>query len=409
MKARKRKGEMMPPRTHSILAPSAKEWMHCGLAAKFLATKEEDEGSEAAQFGTEAHALAEAYINESLKLTAYDGNVAPTVEELKKSFTHYNEDMEYLANAYANFVVDTVAFEERRTGEKPIVLVEQYLEMDYAPDTHGTVDCCVIAGDLLTVIDNKTGYIKVTAEEDGQLNSQLAIYGLYAYKAFKDVYAIKQIRLVIFQERIHNFSEITVSAEELETWEREVLIPAAENATSENPTSASGWWCKFCPGKATCRTRCNETFEAVGEMQQPSLMTDEEIETILPKLDKVIAYAEAVKEYALKKAIEQGRKWSGFKLVESQTKRKITDEVAVGRILTEAGYDPYTKKLLSISDIQKMVGKSQFDTLVGEYVTRPKGQPTLVPEGDSRTEIFIKKDLLIKVKQKTGNFSENFC
>lgn len=61
----------MPPRTHSILAPSAKEWMHCGLAAKFLATKEEDEGSEAAQFGTEAHALAEVYINESLKLTAY--------------------------------------------------------------------------------------------------------------------------------------------------------------------------------------------------------------------------------------------------------------------------------------------------------------------------------------------------
>lgn len=97
--------------------------------------------------------------------------------------------MEYLASTYANYVVETVAFEEKRTGEKPIVLIEQYLEMDYAPDTHGTVDCCIIAGDTLTVIDNKTGFIKVTAEEDGQLNSQLAIYGLYAYKAFKDVYA----------------------------------------------------------------------------------------------------------------------------------------------------------------------------------------------------------------------------
>lgn len=126
-------------------------------------------------------------------------------------------------------------------------------------------------------------------------------------------------------------------------------------------------------------------------MKPPNLMTDDEIEAVLPKLDSVIAYAEAVKEYALKKAIEQGRRWTGFKLVESQTKRKITDEVAVGKILTDAGYDPYTKKLLSISDIQKMVGKSQFDTLVGNYVTRPKGQPTLVPEGDSRNEIFIKK------------------
>ncbi len=381
----------MPPRTHSILAPSAKEWMHCGLAAKFLATKEEDEGSEAAQFGTEAHALAEAYINESLKLTAYGANVAPTAEELKKTLTLYNDEMEYLASTYANYVVETVAFEEKRTGEKPIVLIEQYLEMDYAPDTHGTVDCCIIAGDTLTVIDNKTGFIKVTAEEDGQLNSQLAIYGLYAYKAFKDVYAIKQIRLVIFQERIHNFSEITVSAEQLETWERDVLIPAAKNAMSDDPKSASGWWCKYCPGRATCRTRSDEAFEVVGEMKPPNRMTDDEIEAVLPKLDSVIAYAEAVKEYALKKAIEQGRRWTGFKLVESQTKRKITDEIAVGKILTDAGYDPYTKKLLSISDIQKMVGKSQFDTLVGEYVTRPKGQPTLVPEGDARTEIFIKK------------------
>ena len=381
----------MPPRTHRILAPSAKEWMHCGLAAKFLATKEEDEGSEAAQFGTEAHALAEAYINESLKLTAYGANVAPTAEELKKTLTLYNDEMEYLASTYANYVVETVAFEEKRTGEKPIVLIEQYLEMDYAPDTHGTVDCCIIAGDTLTVIDNKTGFIKVTAEEDRQLNSQLAIYGLYAYKAFKDVYAIKQIRLVIFQERIHNFSEITVSAEQLETWEKEILIPAAKNAMSDDPKSASGWWCKYCPGRATCRTRSDGAFEVVGEMKPPNRMTDDEIEAVLPKLDSVIAYAEAVKEYALKKAIEQGRRWMGFKLVESQTKRKITDEIAVGKILTDAGYDPYTKKLLSISDIQKMVGKSQFDTLVGEYVTRPKGQPTLVPEGDTRTEIFIKK------------------
>ena len=381
----------MPPRTHSILAPSAKEWMHCGLAAKFLATKEEDEGSEAAQFGTQAHALAEAYINESLKLTAYEANVAPTAEELKKTLTLYNEEMEYLASSYSTYVVEQVAFERKRIGAEPIVLIEQYLEMDYAPDTHGTVDCCIIAGDTLTVIDNKTGFIKVTAEEDGQLNSQLAIYGLYAYKAFKDVYPIKQIRLVIFQERIHNFSEITVSADQLETWEKDVLISAAKNAMSENPISASGWWCKYCPGKATCRTRCDEAFETVGEMKPPNLMTDEEIEAMLPKLDSVIAYAEAVKEYALKKAIEQGRRWTGFKLVESQTKRKITDEVAVGKILTDAGYDPYTKKLLSISDIQKMVGKSQFDTLVGNYVTRPKGQPTLVPEGDSRTEIIIKK------------------
>lgn len=127
-------------------------------------------------------------------------------------------------------------------------------------------------------------------------------------------------------------------------------------------------------------------------MKKPEFMTDAEIEQVLPKLDGVIDYAEAVKEYALKKAVEQGRRWSGFKLVESTTKRKISDEEAVGKILTEAGFSPFTQKLLSITDMQKMVGKKKLDELVGGYIVKPQGQPVLVPEGDSRIEIFIKKE-----------------
>lgn len=382
----------MPPRTHSILAPSCKEWFHCGLAAKFLAVKGDDDAGEAAQFGTEAHALAEAYIIQSLKLVPYEPNVGLTPEEVRAGLKLYSQEMEHLASAYANFVVDTVGFEAKRTGEKPVVLVEQYLEMDYAPDTHGTLDCGIIAGDTLTVIDNKTGYVKVTAEENGELNSQLAIYGLYAYKCYREIYPIKQVRLVIYQERIHNISEVTVSAEQLEAWEREKLIPAAKNALSDNPKSASGWWCKYCPGRAICRRRSEDAFAVAGEMKKLDLMTDAEIEQVLPKLDGLIDYAGAVKEYALKKAVEQGRRWSGFKLVESSTKRKISDEEAVGKILTEAGFSPFTQKLLSISDMQKMVGKKKLDELVGGYIVKPQGQPVLVPEGDSRTEIIIKKE-----------------
>ncbi len=382
----------MPPKTHSILAPSSKEWFHCGLAAKFLANKDESETNDMAEFGTECHALAEAYIRQSLKLTDFDDNGTQTADELKKTFKHYTEEMEKLASGYANFVIETYDFEARRTGQTPVVLLEQLLEMDYAPDTHGTLDCGIIAGDTLTVIDNKTGYLKVTAEENGELNSQLAIYGLYAYKCFKDIYSIKQIRLVIYQERIHNISEITVTAEDLEKWEKERLIPAAKNALSENPVSASGWWCRYCSGRAICRQRHDDAFETVGEMKQPDFLTDAEIEEMLPELDNIVAYVESVKEYALKKAVEQGCKWQGFKLVESVTKRKILDEAEVGRVLLNAGYDPYTKKLMTISEIQKLVGKAQFENLVGAFVGKPKGQPVLVPEGDSRTEINLKGD-----------------
>jgi len=54
---------MSEERKHSILAHSSKEWVHCGFSAKFLANKEE-ETNDASEFGTECHALAEAYIKQ---------------------------------------------------------------------------------------------------------------------------------------------------------------------------------------------------------------------------------------------------------------------------------------------------------------------------------------------------------
>jgi hypothetical protein len=267
--------------------------------------------------------------------------------------------------------------------------------MDYAPDTHGTLDCGIIAGDTLTIIDNKTGFIKVTPFDEtlNELNSQLGIYGLYTYKCYKDFYPIKNIRLVIYQERIHNISEYSITSEELEKWERERLIPAAKEALSEDPKANSGVWCRFCPGRNSCRKRAEDALEAVKEVNKPEFMTDEEIEAILPKLDSVISYIDSIKEYCLKKALE-GKKWKGYKIVESVTKRKISDEDAVARILSDNGYDPFApKKLLSISDLQKMIGKTQFNDLVGGYIIKPKGQAVLAPESDAREELIINKEM----------------
>ena len=385
---------MSAERKHSILAPSSKEWFHCGYATRFLAVKEE-ETNEASEFGTECHDLAAHYIKESLKLEDFDSKNNTPIEEIKKGFKHYSDEMERLANGYANFVVSTVDYEAKRTGEKPVVLIEQLLEMDYAPSTHGTLDCCILAGDTLTIIDNKTGFIKVTAfdEELGEINSQLGIYANQAYKNYKAFYHIKHIRLVIYQERIHNISEYTLTAEELVRWERERLIPAAMNALSDEPVARSGVWCKYCPGRNCCKKRAEDMMQTVTKLKKPDLMTDDEIEEILPALDSIICYCEDIKAYCLKKAVEGGKKWKGYKLVESVTKRKITDEAAVVRILTDNGYDPYApRKLMSITELQKLVGKAQFTELIGGYIAKPKGQAVLAPETDAREEIIINKE-----------------
>lgn len=374
---------MSEERKHSILAPSSKEWVHCGFSAKFLANKEE-ETNEASEFGTECHSLAEAYIRQSLKIEDFDEKPVD-IEKLKSSFVHYDEEMEALATGYANFVIGQADYEEKRTGRKPIVFVEQLLEMDYAPDTHGTADAIIISGDTLTIIDNKTGFVPIHVfEDDGSLNSQLGIYGLYAYKLFADIYPIRKIRLVIYQERIHNIDDQTLDAEDLLEWEVSVLSPAAKEAQNPNSQAVSGKWCKYCPGRNICRQRSKDALSADIE-KKPDTMTDSEIEELLPRLDFVIDYCNSVKEYALKKAID-GKKWKGYVLSESATKRKISDEEAMKKILKDAGYAPEVTKLMSISELQKLVGKARFNDLVGDYVIKPKGQPVLIKEETTKED-----------------------
>ena len=371
---------MSEERKHSILAPSSKEWVHCGFSAKFLANKEE-ETNDASEFGTECHALAEAYIRQSLRIEDFDEKPV-SIDELKSTFKHYDEEMETLATGYANFVIGQADYEEKRTGKKPLVFVEQLLEMDYAPDTHGTADAIIIAGDTLTIIDNKTGFIPVKVFEGNELNSQLGIYGLYAYKLFAGVYPIKKIRLVIYQERIHNIDDRTIDAEDLLEWEIAVLRPAAKEAQNPNAEANSGKWCKYCPGRNVCRKRSEDAL-SIDIERKLDLMADSEIEELLPRLDFVIDYCNSLKDYALKKAIE-GKKWKGYILSESTTKRKISDEEAVKKILKEAGFNPEVTKLMSISELQKMVGKTKFNSLVGDYVIKPKGQPVLAPDPDAK-------------------------
>ena len=95
------------------------------------------------------------------------------------------------------------------------------------------------------------------------------------------------------------------------------------------------------------------------------------------------AWAADVKEFALQRAVS-GKDWPGWKLVEGRSNRRYFNENAVIAAVTEAGYDPYEKKVLGITAMQKALGKTKFDQLVAPFVERPQGKPTLVPESDKR-------------------------
>ena len=55
---------------------------------------------------------------------------------------------------------------------------------------------------------------------------------------------------------------------------------------------------------------------------------------------------------------------------------------------TAAGFhDIYKKSLITITEMEKLMGKKTFTEVIGPYVEKPKGKPTLVPASDKRNPI----------------------
>lgn len=171
---------------------------------------------------------------------------------------------------------------------------------------------------------------------------------------------------------------------DLLTWADDTLKPAAEPAYAGDGEAAYGNWCGFCKAKTTCRARAKANLElAKHEFRVPPLLEDTDIEEILGKLDQLVAWASDIKDYALKQALS-GKRWVGFKLVEGRSNRRYVDEEAVAEAVEAAGFEPFERRLLGITSMQRMFGKRRFGELLGSLMEKPQDRPTLVPQGDKR-------------------------
>ena len=135
-----------------------------------------------------------------------------------------------------------------------------------------------------------------------------------------------------------------------------------------------------------CRARAEEKLQlARFEFAPPPLLSDEEIEDILAKLDDLTKWASEIQAYAQDAAVNHGKVWRGFKLVATRTNRRYTDEEAVIQAAKDAGYtDIFKKSLIPITEMEKLMGKKNFTSILGSLVEKPQGRPTLVPETDKR-------------------------
>ena len=385
----------MPPKGHAILSASSSDrWLHCPPSARLCETYE-DKGSDYAAEGTDAHELCEYKLKRALGMDASD----PT-----ENLTWYNEEMEDCANGYAAYILEMVEAAKESCAD-PKVLIEQRVDFSrWVEQGFGTADCIIIADGTLRICDYKHGLGVLVDATD---NPQMKCYALGALELFDDIYDIGNVSMTIYQPRRQNISTFEISKDNLYKWADEVLKPTADLAFAGDGNFLCGEWCGFCKAKHECRARAEANLTlAQYDFKLPPLLEDSEIEYILSRADELVAWASDIKEYALQQAIN-GKEWAGWKLVEGRSNRKYSNEEAVIQAVTDAGFDPYEKKLLGITAMQKRLGKSRFDELLTAYIEKPQGKPTLVPESDKRPAMNNAKTDFMEENQMNKNVKIN--
>ena len=362
-------------RKHAILSASgAYRWMNCTPSAR-LELEFDDSSGEAAAEGTAAHALSEHKLRKALKM------------ESKRPVSLYDsKEMENYTDGYVDFVLEVIE-QVVQVCSDPLILIEQRLDFSkYVPDGFGTGDCIIIADKILNIIDFKYGQGVLVSAED---NPQMKLYALGALDLFDGIYDIEMVSMTIYQPRRENVSTSTVSKESLYQWAEEVLKPKAELAFAGDGIYCPGEWCQFCRAAVKCRARAEAKMKlARFEFALPPLLTDEEITDILSSISDLTSWANEIIAYATDAAVNHGKKWPGFKVVEGRSNRKYKDEEAVAQAAKNAGYqDIYRQSLITITEMEKLMGKSKFNEVLGGLVMKPPGKPTLVPISDKRPEM----------------------
>lgn len=365
---------------HALLSASAsKQWLNCPPSAK-LCAEQEDRASPYAQQGTDAHELCEYKV-----LSALGKSVRDPTGDLE----FYDAEMENCTEEYRNFVMEQLE-EAKKLCKDPIVLVEQKLDFSrWVPDGFGTGDCLIVADDVLHIIDFKYG-LGVLVDADN--NPQMMCYALGVLDIYDGIYDIKAVKMTIFQPRRDNVSTCEIAKDDLLTWADTILVPTAKLAYEGKGEFRAGDHCTFCKIKATCRKRAEYNLElAKYDFEMPANLEDSEIAAILSKVDDLVSWVNDIKEYALQQALN-GTKYDGYKVVEGKSNRRYVNADAVASAVTDAGFDPYEKKLLSITAMTSLLGKQRFNELLGDLIEKPQGKPTLVPDSDKRKALNTAND-----------------
>ena len=373
-------------REHAVLSASgAARWMACTPSAA-LEDLIPESTTEFAEEGTFAHDMAATYLTMLYGSDEKKKAAEKHMVEIRKNPLYYEKITEDLM-PYLNLVIELRNEAIERCKGLPYVGIEERLDLtQYIPEGFGTADAVIISDGILDVVDLKWGQgVPVYAEK----NPQIMIYGLGAYLTSSELYEIDTVRMTICQPRLNNTTTYETSVRELLAWANGPLKERAETASKcAGAFDPGAKQCRFCRCKPICLA-CAEAQLGLEQYRftEPALLSLDDIAKILPRLDELTAWAKAVKDYA-QGAILSGEKIEGYKVVAGRSNRKYTDDLAVLKRLKENGFEEAIitkpRELLTITQLEKVVGKKKFEELLSDLIEKPQGAPTLVPAADPR-------------------------
>lgn len=233
--------------------------------------------------------------------------------------------------------------------------------------------------------------VAVSAEQ----NPQMMLYALGALEQFKILYPLTNVKMAIVQPRLDSISEFEMSVEELEKWGNEVVKPQAEKAFKGEGEFVQGEHCRFCRAKGRCEFRTTENLKKYEEAKNTAIISNTELGQVLSKVEGLDTWIKDLKEEALKQILS-GHDVEGWKAVEGKSNRKIVDLDKAFEILEANGIEEallYERKPLTLTGLEKVVGKAKLGQLIGDHIEKPKGAPTLAKMSDKR-ENYIGKSAI---------------
>lgn len=378
----------MPDR-HALLGPSgASRWLVCTPAPRLEETLPE-KPSIFAERGHLAHELAEMKVNrwldpKGITTRTYNARIKKLKARHFEGEDLWEPAMDGNTDAYLDFIKETA----NALPERPFIAVEQEVDLaEYIPESFGTADCIVIGSGILHVIDYKNGAgVPVSAFE----NTQMKLYALGAFLKYGLLFEIHTIRMSIFQPNV---------SPEPQTWETTTpallewadgIKPAAIKAFNGDGEFVPGEHCRFCRAAPTCRAHAEHMLKAEGFAPMlPPLISLEEASDILTRTRELAGYITKLEKYILDQCLD-GKEVPGWKAVEGRSNRRFTDiDAAFAKARASGIADEllFERKPITLSQLEKTMGKPIFAIQLKEFITKPPGAPTLVPDTDKRPAI----------------------